>query len=73
MQYHIMHRNNVIAKADENQITEILNKDLCPACFAVGMPLTRWLDDRTVDVHRSHSRRLFKALRLKTSAQWRQA
>lgn len=68
MQYHIMHRNDVIAKADENQITEILNRDLCPACFAVGMPLTRWLDDRTVDVHRSHSRRLFKALRLKSYA-----
>ncbi|MDE6833823.1 MAG: hypothetical protein K2J39_06235 [Ruminococcus sp.] len=68
MQYYIMHRNDIIAKSDENQITEILDSDLCPACFAVGMPLTRWLDDRTVDVHRSHSRRLFKALGLKSYA-----
>lgn len=68
MQYHIMHENNIIAKADENQITEILNKDLCPACFSVGMPLYRWLDDRSVDIHRSHSRQLFKALRLKSYA-----
>lgn len=68
MQYHIMHRNDIIAEADKNQITRILNQDLCPACFAVGMPLNRWLDDRTVDIHRSHSRRLFKALRLKSYA-----
>lgn len=68
MKYHIMHKNNVIAKADENQIIEILNKELCPACFSVGMPLYRWLDDRSVDVHRSHSRKLFKALRLKSYA-----
>lgn len=68
MKYHIMHRNDIIAKADENQITEILNRDLCPACFAVGMPLNHWLDDRMVDIHRSHSRRLFKALRLKSYA-----
>ena len=66
MGYKVMQRNRVIALADENSITEIVDKALCPACFAVGMPLEIWLDNRTVDVHRSHSRKLFKALRLRT-------
>lgn len=68
MEYKIMHKDRVISLADDNGITEIVNKELCPACFTEGMPLNIWLDNRTVDIHRSHSRRLFKALRLKTSA-----
>ena len=66
MGYKIMHRDKVIALADENGITEIIYKAFCPACFAAGMPLEIWLDNRIVDVHRSHSRKLFKALRLRT-------
>jgi hypothetical protein len=66
MGYKIMHRDKVIALADENGITEIIDKAFCPACFAAGMPLEIWLDNRIVDVHRSHSRKLFKALRLRT-------
>lgn len=66
MEYKIMHQNNLIALADENGITEIINKSLCPTCFVVGMPIEIWLDNRTVDIHRSHSRKLFKALRLRT-------
>ena len=66
MGYKVMHRDKVIALADENCITEIVDKALCPACFVVGMPLEIWLDNRIVDVHRSHSRKLFKALRLRT-------
>lgn len=65
--YKIMHKDDVIALADENCITEIINRSLCPHCFVVGMPLYIWLDNRCVDVHRSHSRKLFKALRLKNS------
>ncbi|MBQ8921498.1 MAG: hypothetical protein IJ060_04975 [Oscillospiraceae bacterium] len=68
MQYQIMHKNTVIAKADDDRITEIIVPALCPACFVAGMPLTRWLDDRMVDTHRSHSRRLFKALRMRSNA-----
>ena len=68
MQYQIMHKDTVIARADDERITEIVISALCPACFTVGMPLTRWLDNRTVDTHRSHSRRLFKALRMRTNA-----
>ena len=67
MGYKVMHRDKVIALADENCITEIVDKALCPACFVVGMPLEIWLDNRIVDVHRSHSRKLFKALRLRTT------
>ena len=66
MNYKIMHKNKIIALADENGINEIINKSLCPACFAIGMPLEIWLDNRSVDIHRSHSRKLFKALRLRT-------
>ena len=65
--YKIMHKGDVIALADENCITEIINKSLCPHCFVAGMPLYIWLDNRCVDIHRSHSRKLFKALRLKNS------
>lgn len=63
-----MHKDTVVARADDECITEIVISGLCPACFVVGMPLTRWLDNRTVDTHRSHSRRLFKALRMRTNA-----
>ncbi|MBP7187392.1 MAG: hypothetical protein KBA55_11645 [Ruminococcus sp.] len=66
MNYKIMHKSDIIALADENGINEIINKSLCPACFAIGMPLEIWLDNRSVDIHRSHSRKLFKALRLRT-------
>ena len=66
MNYKIMHKDKVIALADENGITEIIERPLCPACFAIGMPLEIWLDNRCVDIHRSHSRKLFKALRLRT-------
>ncbi len=65
--YKIMHKTEVIALADEENITEIINKALCPNCFVVGMPLYIWLDNRCVDMHRSHSRKLFKALRLRNS------
>ena len=66
MDYKIMHKDSVVALANENGITEIIEKSLCPACFAIGMPLEIWLDNRCVDIHRSHSRKLFKALRLRT-------
>lgn len=65
--YKIMHKTEVIALADEENITEIINKALCPNCFVVGMPLYIWLYNRCVDMHRSHSRKLFKALRLRNS------
>ena len=65
--YKIMHKTEIIALADEEKITEIINKALCPHCFVVGMPLYIWLDNRCVDMHRSHSRKLFKALRLRNS------
>ena len=68
MQYQIMHKDTIIASADDERITEIIAPALCPACFVVCMPLERWLDDRMVDTHRSHSRRLFKALRMRANA-----
>ncbi len=66
MDYKIMHKKKAVALANENGITEIIDRSLCPACFAIGMPLEIWLDNRCVDIHRSHSRKLFKALRLRT-------
>ncbi len=66
MDYKIMHKDKIIALANGNGIYEIIDKSLCPACFAMGMPLEIWLDNRSVDIHRSHSRKLFKALRLRT-------
>ena len=66
MDYKIMHKEKVIALANENGISEIIDKSLCPACFVIGMPLEIWLDNRCIDIHRSHSRKLFKALRLRT-------
>lgn len=65
--YLIMHRNTVIATATDC-IQEIINKDLCPQCFCIGMPLQYWLDNRFIDIHRAHSRRLFRALRMRSSA-----
>ena len=61
-----MHRDKIIAFADENGITEIIDKALCPACFAAGMSLEIWLDNRIVDVHRSHIRKLCRVLGLQT-------
>lgn len=68
MQYKVMHKNTVIAVANEDSITDIILPELCPACFVAGMPLTRWLNDRMVDTNRSHSRRLYKALRMRQNA-----
>lgn len=65
MTYKIMHKDKVIALADDNGVTEIIDKSLCPNCFTIGMPLEYWLEGRMVDIHRSHSRKLFKALRLR--------
>ena len=67
MGYYLMHKDQVIAKADDYEITEIENKDLCPVCVKVGTPLSHWLEYRCVDIHRSHSRQLFKALRLQNN------
>lgn len=66
--YKIMHKDTVIALADSTKITEIIEGELCPACFFAGMDLDHWLKTRYVDVHRSHSRQLFKALRMKSEA-----
>ena len=65
-EYLIMHRNTVIAKADDEVVTEIINKPLCPAMIFEGAYLERWLRSRSVDTHRSNSRRLFKALDLRS-------
>ena len=67
-EYLIMHRNTVIAKADDEVVTEVINKPLCPAMIFEGAYLERWLRSRSVDTHRSNSRRLYKALRLKNDA-----
>lgn len=66
--YRVMHKNKDIAFADSEQITNILCPELCPGCFFVGMPLERWMESRMIDTHRSHSRQLFKALRLRDNA-----
>lgn len=69
MSYFIMHKDEIIAEADDKCVTKILNQSLCPACFFVGQDLEYWLKSRYIDVHRSHSRQLFKALRLKNNAE----
>lgn len=66
--YFIMHKNDIIAKANDEQITDILNEDLCPACFFEGASLEKWVKSRSVDVHRSHSRQLYRVLRLNSDA-----
>jgi len=45
MDYKVMHKGKVIALANENGISGIIDKSLCPACFAIGMPLEIWLDN----------------------------
>lgn len=64
MGYYLMHKDQVIAKADNYEITEIENKDMCPVCIKVGTSISDWLEYRCVDIHRSHSRQLFKVLGL---------
>lgn len=59
MDYKIMHEDKIIALANENGIYEIIDKSLCPACFAMGMPLEIWLSNRSIDPRRTHSRKLF--------------
>ena len=66
--YKVMHKDTVVAKANEDRITEIVHEELCPACFFEGASLEMWLKSRSIDVHRSHSRQLYKALRLKSDS-----
>ncbi len=66
--FEIMHKNTVIAKANADRITDVICEELCPACIFEGADLEFWLKSRSIDVHRSHSRQLYKALRLKTDS-----
>ena len=61
-----MHKDKVIALANENGISRIIDKSLCPVCLSVNVPIDIWLANRSIDILRPHSRKLFKALHLRT-------
>lgn len=64
--YHIMHKNDIIAISDKEQITDIVRPELCPAVIFKGASLEGWIKSRSIDVHRSHSRQLYRVLRIRT-------
>ena len=66
MDYKIMHKDKVVALVSGNRITEIIIKSLCPVCLLANESTDFWLANRSIDTRRSHSRKLFKALRLRT-------
>ena len=66
MDYKIMHKDSVVALVSENRIAEIIIKSLCPACFSANETIDVWFANRSIDTRRPHSRKLFKALRLRT-------
>lgn len=68
IRYNIMHKNKIVAKAENSRVTEVLDKALCPNCIFVDADLEVWLKSRSIDTHRSNSRRLYKFLRMKTDA-----
>ena len=46
-------------------VASIINKDLAPLYFRKSKDVTKWLESRAIDAHRTNSRLLKKALRLK--------
>ena len=61
----LMHRDSLIARA-ENKDIEIINRDLMPYFLLRTGDMEGWLRDRSIDSHRTHSRILKRALRLKS-------
>lgn len=66
MDYKIMHKDIIIAIVSGNRISEIIKASLCPVCILSNEPIDSWLLNRSIDTNRPHSRKLFKALRLRT-------
>ncbi len=65
MQYHIMHRDTIIAAADDERITEIIVPALCPKCFVVGMPLSELFNESDEVVYLSpEEKELLECFRL---------
>lgn len=63
---YLMSKDCVIAKFDNDSI-HIENYDLLPLYFREHKSLSAWLEKRAIDSHRTNSRLLKKALRLKGS------
>jgi hypothetical protein len=66
MDYKIMHKDKIIALGSVNRISKIIEESLCPVCFSSNVSIDVWLANRSIDTWRPHSRKLFKALRLRT-------
>lgn len=61
----LMHKETVIAQVN-NQHLKILNEKLMPYFLLRTGDITAWLRERAIDSHRTHSRILKRALRLKS-------
>ena len=66
--YNLMHKDKIVAKVENNRVTEVLDHSLCPNCICFDADLEVWLKSRSIDTHRSNSRRLYKFLRMKNDA-----
>ena len=62
--YLIMHKDLIIAETSGYQINKIIHPEICPAMIKEGSDIRPWIETRSIDIHRSNSRRLYKALRL---------
>lgn len=67
--YKIMHKEKIIAETSGFQVSNILCPELCPVMLKPGSDVRPWVELRSIDTHRSNSRRLFKALRLNPYAE----
>lgn len=62
--YKLMHKNDIVAFMTEGGAHEVFIPELMPECLKHGAPLSYWLQYRSIDRHRSHSRQLAKMLRI---------
>lgn len=60
---YIMSGNTIVAEVENNNIT-ITNKDLIPLYLKYKNDVIGWLDRRSIDKHRTHSRMIKKLLRI---------
>ncbi len=60
----LMLKDTIVANIIDNYI-EIVEKDLCPLYFTKNKDIESWLRMRAIDSHRTHSRLIKKALRIK--------
>ncbi len=59
-----MHKDTLIAETEEYKVIKLLSPEFSPAMITLGTDIRPWVEMRSIDVHRSNSKKLYQALGL---------